>query len=370
MKTDILKRFTTSDTSGGGGFEVGYAKLMLRAMPGKRFRIYRMLARLMEADIDTRTALEFIYEVVSRDGKKKGEPDAVAVEHWLRAYRESGKLSEAVVGWVPQTELLMLETGENSGRFQFALNMMLRLNEKVGSIYGQVVTKLAYPAIMALVALLSVYYLSISFLPQLLALNSKGIWTGSGASLIAFLTWASNWMPIALIGVFGAIVAIIATLPHFRGPLRDILDVIPPWSVNRFVSGVAFLKGVLVLMESGRGLVEAISLVRPNVSPYLAAKIEPVERALREGHDFGAALAQSEDQFPDMELVKEIQIYSRIGRLDEGLFNVVEQWIDTATGRTNAQITVFATVMLGGVFLLLGFVMTGMFDVVGQIKGN
>lgn len=369
MKSALASRISgAAANKAASAFEVNYAKLCLRLFPKTRFRIYKMLARLMEAEIDARTALEFIYDVVSKDGRKAGEPEAIAVSHWLRAYRESGQLSEAVTGWVPQTEVLLLEAGERGGQFQRALEVMLRLNDRMGSIRGKIFGKLSYP--LAMFVLLSgiIYYLATDFMPALAAMKPDGVWTGTGATFVAFLSWAKSWLFWSMAGFAALVVAVFATLPIFRGPVRNVLDFLPPWSVHRFTSGTSFLTALLVLMESGRGLLDAISLVRPNVSPYLTEKIERIETGVREGRDFGSALAMSDDQFPDAALVKEIQIYAHIGRLDQGLISVVEQWMESATARATAQISLLGGAVLFALFATIGFVMTGLFDVMTQLK--
>lgn len=349
--------------------EIPLAKAYLRLFPSARFRIYQMLGRLIDAELDARSALEFIYEVLSQDGKKKGELDAVAVSHWLRAYQEHGRLSEALSGWVPQTEVLLLEAGERSGRFQHALEVMLRLNSKLSSIRFQIAGKLAYPILSALALSGMLYFLATEFIPPILAIKGDaGQWTGTAGSLVEVLLWVNNGLFPTLIGVVALIIGVAASMPYFKGPVRNLFDHMPPWSLHRFISGTGFLTALLVLMESGRGLVESLGLIRPNTSPYMAAKLEKIETAMREGESFGKALAQDGDQFPDIELIKEIQIYGRIGKLDEGLLKVVEQWMDTATNRALSQIGVLGMVIMAGTFIALGFVMTGLYDIIGQLK--
>lgn len=372
--SDVIGRLRGNATSAlstdkQGSVEVTIAKLYMRLFPKARFRIYRTLARLIETDIDGRTALEFIYDVLSNGGRDRGQFDAVAVSHWLSAYREHGRLSEALVGWVPQSEILLIEAGERSGKFQDALDIMIRLNGKLSSIRGAVVAKLAYPVFTGVMLAGALYFLSTDFMPTVAAVKGENAqWTGSAASTVTLLTWVRGGMIPAAIALVIAIGAVIATLPIFRGRVRAVFDKLPPWSLHRFTSGTSFLTAILVLMESGRGLVEALGLVRPNASPYLADKIRHVEKSMKEGEDFATALALNGDQFPDKELIKEIQIYNRIGRLDEGLVNVVEQWMDDATAKAVGQIAVAGMVVMGISFSILGFVLTGLYDIMGQIK--
>jgi|GEM_PF-3527160 type II secretory pathway component PulF len=348
--------------------EVSVAKLYLKLFPDARYRIYRMLARLIDAEIDSRTALDFIYAVLSNDGQNPTELSAIAVRYWIAAHREHGKLSETLDGWVPTAEVLLVEAGERSGRFSQALGVMLRLNDKVASVRSQVISKLTYPVCMSLLLSGVIWFLSTQFVPPLLAIHGSKPWLGQAGQAIAFLQWAQYGVPITIGVLFATAIVITFTLGIFRGPVRTFLDAAPPWSVHRFISGTSFLAAVLVLMESGRGLVEALDITRLGASPYLAVKIDKVRAAMREGEDFGAALLKTGDQFPDRELIKEIQIFDRIGRLDEGLLHIVETWMVDATARVNGQVSILSNLILVGAFSLLGFVFNGVYSIVGQIQ--
>ena len=353
----------------GGALETAVAKLYLKAIPSVRYKIYSMLARLLDAEIDARTALEFIYEVQSSDGKNPNELSAVAVRHWTQALLEHGRLSQALDGWVPLAEILLIEAGEQSGRFSQALGVMLRLNEKVGSIRSQVIGKLTYPVIMTLGLAGTIVFLSTSFVPPLVAIHgSDKPWFGQAAQTIAFLQWSRWGVPITLAGLVLAMIVIGATLGRFSGQMRILLDSWPPWNVHRVITGTGFLAAVIVLMESGRGLVDAVDLTRLGAPPYLAVKLDKIRAAMREGHDFGTALLHTGDQFPDRELIKEIQIYDRIGRLDEGLYNIVETWMADVTVRVNRQIGLVSHLIMVGAFSLLGFVFNGVYAILGQIQ--
>lgn len=349
--------------------EEAVAKLYMRAFPKVRFRIYAMLGRLIGANISGGDALEHIYDVQSDGGRNKGDFAAVALRAWIKAYREHGQLSEAVAGWVPQSEVLLLEAGERSGRFQQALAVMLRLNERMSSIYGMIAGKLTYPVMVALILSGVIYYMATDLMPTVIGLKGgAGQFTGSAGTVAQLMNWVRAWLIPSLLGLVATIAAIIFTMPYFRGPVRVYFDKFPPWGVHRFVSGTSFLTALLVMIESGRGLVDSLSLLQPNASPYMAEKIARIEAAMREGGEFGAALASTSDQFPDKELVKEIQIFGRIGRLDEGLLNVVEEWMVTATDRTRAQIGLVSTLIMFGTFAVLGLVFTGLYDIVNQLK--
>jgi type II secretory pathway component PulF len=351
-----------------GDIEAPVAKLYLRVFPHARYRIYRMLARLIDAEIDSRTALDFIFAVLSNDGRNPNELSAIAVRHWIAAHREHGRLSETLDGWVPTAEVLLVEAGERSGRFSQALGVMLRLNDKVASIRGQVIGKLTYPICMALLLSGVIWFLSTQFVPPLLAIHGSRPWSGQAGQAIAFLQWAQYGLPVTLAVLAGSVIVISLTLGRFRGPIRTLLDAAPPWSVHRFISGTSFLAAVLVLMQSGRGLVEALDITRLGASPYLAVKIDKVRAAMREGEDFGAALLKTGDQFPDRELIKEIQIFDRIGRLDEGLLTIVETWMVDATARVNGQISLLSNLIMVGAFIILGFVFNGVYSIIGQIQ--
>ena len=349
--------------------EITIAKAYLKVFPKTRYRIYGMLGRLLAANIDARSSLEFVYDVLSVGGTRPGEFDAVAVACWINAFKEHGRIAESVTGWVPQNEILLLEAGERSGKFQQALEVMLRLNKKMSVVRGMVAAKLAYPVATGLLLCGVMHFMSTDLIPPMVDMKGgPGAFTGSASTVVSMMDWIRNWMIPTGIGIVSIVAIILTTLPRFRGPARNLLDKLPPWSTHRFLSGTSFLSALLVLMESGKGLADALSLVRPNASPYLAAKIEHIELQMREGSEFGEALSNSSDQFPDVELIKEIQIFGRVGRLDEGLLSVVEQWMDSATSKMGAQIAFVGMIIMAASFMTLGLVFTGLYDIIGQLK--
>lgn len=349
--------------------EITIAKVYLKLLPKTRYRIYGMLGRLLAANIDARSSLEFVYDVLSVGGTRPGEFDAVAVACWINAFKEHGRIAESVTGWVPQNEVLLLEAGERSGKFQQALDVMLRLNVKLSAIRGMMITKLTYPIVTALLLCGVMHFMATDLIPPMVEMKGgAGSFTGSASTVVGMMGWIRAWMIPTGIAIAVSAIAIISTLSRFRGPVRNILDKLPPWSTHRFISGTSFLSAVIVLMESGKGLADALSLVVPNSSPYLYDKVDFIRKQMREGREFGEALALNGDSFPDAELIKEIQIYGRIGRLDEGLLSVVEQWIESATKKMGSQIAFLGMSIMVLSFLALGIVFTGLYDIIGQLK--
>lgn len=345
------------------------AKAYLRLFPKNRYRIYGMLGRLLVANIDARSSLEFVYDVVSTGGTRPGEFEAVAVACWINAFKEHGRIAESVTGWVPQNEVLLLEAGERSGKFQQALEAMIRLNKKMSAVRGIVFAKLAYPIVTGLLLCGVMHFMSTEVIPPMVDMKGgPGAFTGSASTIVVMMGWIRTWMIPTGIGIILSIILVLATLGKFHGSIRNVLDKFPPWSTHRFISGTSFLSALLVLMESGRSLTDALRLVRPNASPYLAAKISYIEEQIREGSEFGEALAASTDQFPDFELIKEIQIYGRVGRLDDGLMSVVEQWMDSATQSVGTQIAFIGSAIMALSFGILGLVFTGLYDIIAQLK--
>ena len=350
------------------GFKIKAAKLYLRFSSAERYRFYRTYGRLLDADVASRDALEFIYIIVSQDGEKPSNMMAIAVAQWLRGLREHGRLSLAVTGWVPRQEVLLIEAGEKSGKFGKAMGIMLELNEKMGEVRGKLASKLPYPIFSALVLAGIIYFMSTEFLPMILTSKPADQWTGSAGSTVHFLQWAQSGLGPSLFAIVAALIGIIATLPYFTGSVRTWCDRLPPWSIHRFLTGTAFMTAVLVYMESGRNLREALELSRENTSPYLVGKINRSLRLVREGIGFGKALQASGENFPERELIQEIQLFEKLGRLDEGLGLIVTSWITDATERMQTQVGILSQAIMMVNFTVLGFVFNGYYDIMNQLS--
>lgn len=104
--------------------EVYYAKLICNFSNQTRLKIYRKIASLMRNRFSLMNALDMLHDGVSNGGKNPSEPMAIAIASWAKALQNGLPFSEALKGWAPDRERLMLSVGDVSDLEGALLNLI------------------------------------------------------------------------------------------------------------------------------------------------------------------------------------------------------------------------------------------------------
>lgn len=85
-----------------------YARMVISFSNKTRLKLYRKIASLMKNRFSLMDALDMLHDGASNGGKNPGEPLAVAIAAWGRSLNNGKTFSEALKGWAPDRERLML----------------------------------------------------------------------------------------------------------------------------------------------------------------------------------------------------------------------------------------------------------------------
>ena len=85
-----------------------FARVMVRLHSEDRLEMYRKLAALLKNRFSLMDGLERLYQIASKDGKNPTDSMALAITSWMTQIRNGSTFSEALRGWAPSTELLLL----------------------------------------------------------------------------------------------------------------------------------------------------------------------------------------------------------------------------------------------------------------------
>ena len=332
------------------GAEVAYAKFMMKASQNDRLRIYRKLASLLRNRFSLMDALERLYDIASNNGKSPGDTTAIAITHWMRSLQNGESFSVALRGWAPQSELLMLSVGDIAN-LDDALANLIHVVEGTKRMKEPLVGALAYPMfLMVMVVLL--------------------IWA-VGAFMVPPMVDVSNWVrhnTFILFAILPIVFGIISwTLPRWKGHLRATFDNIPPWNLYRIFVGVSWLLSLSALVKAGTPVSKALRILRSDSSPYLLYRIERALIYVNNGENLGEALYHTELNFPDKEVVGDLQIYAELDNFQVALDQLANDWLDDSI----RQIEQKAAVLNGFAILLIAaivaWVVMGTFDMQDQL---
>ncbi len=310
--------------------EEGYAKITVRLFEGStRLRFYRKLASLLRNRFSLMDALERMYQIYSDDGKSKGEPFAIAIACWSRSLSGGASFSEAIKGWAPSRECLMLSVGDIS-HLDKALDNLVRVIEGISKMVAPVVSAISYPAFLIVLLFLIIYAIGAFMVPPMLEAAPDLRWTGNAKLMVDMSFWVdSNWYIMVIAFPLTALV-IFLSLANWKGRSRVWFENVPPWSMYRIFTGVSWLLSFSALVSAGTPVSRALMQLRNDASPYLLERINKALIYVNNGENLGDALFKTKYQFPDKEIIGDLRIYAELDNFSAALTQLSNEWLENS----------------------------------------
>lgn len=346
-----------------------YARLIC-SMSGKtRLKIYRKLSSLLHNRFSLMDALERVHNIITNNGKKPNEPMALAIASWSRNLSNGQSFSEALKGFAPNRERLMLSVGDVAD-LEGALKNLIKVAEGSAKMIGPIISALAYPAFLVILTVLVIYAIGAYMVPPMVEAAPDTRWRG----LAADLAWLSNWIihywPFAFATPPVLFIVIFFTLGNWTGGIRVIFDRFPPWSIYRVFSGVCWLLALAALVKAGTPVSIAMRSLRADSNRYLRERIDKSLVYINNGDNLGDALYKSETGFPDDEIIGDLRIYSELDNFEAALDRMANEWLEeSVTGISDraAVLNMIAILMVCGV---IAWAVMGVFEMQDQITSS
>lgn len=279
--------------------------------------VTRQLAALLNAGVP----LERVLLALSRQADR---PQVRELFESLRiSVREGSSLSQAL-GRYPKVFSAsyqgLVSAGERSGRLAFVLERLADALEAQNQLRNTLLTALAYPVIVAVVALAIVMLLMGYVVPQVVGVLSaqKQALPLLTVILIAVSDFLANWGAwLALLLLLGSGLAVfsVVRMPAFRLRVDAALLKLPGAGRMLMLSEAArFASTLSILLGGGMAMTAALSLTaRASSNRWIASRLELVAGWVREGADLGRGLERAE-AFPPL-LVQMVMTGEKSGEL-------------------------------------------------------
>lgn len=169
-----------------------------------RAEFYDALATMLDAGLPLTDALSTLAESADDGGRRA---QRVLIRNLARSVTEGEALFDAMSaapGWFGPAEIAIVEAGQHRGELAAALRVLGERQARSNELAGKLAGVLAYPALVSLVGLAVVIFLSQGPLPRLVeVLTDAGIEPPTlTRSVIAMGSTLTVWWPIALIMIF------------------------------------------------------------------------------------------------------------------------------------------------------------------------
>lgn len=333
-------------------------------------RVLRQIQRLIASGVPMARALDTLYELYSHNGRKKGDPVAIAMNEWRMKLRSGTSLAKAMSGWVTRSEEMIIEAGEQSGTLDTAFTDALNASRVIGEIRGAIIGGMAYPAALLAALIFSIYGFSTNIVPSFTTIVPPEQWTGNPATLYAISQFVTAWTIPILVGLTIAAVAATVSLGRMTGKARVFLDRIPPWSIYKVVQGSSFMIALRGFLRAGIAVPDALRRIGRNGTPYVQHRTRAILAHVNMGRNLGEAMRATGHRFPDPEINGEIAIYAGLDNFTDSLDLLAREWIDNSINRAKDSSRLLSNVMLVLLALVIGYIAMSMWELQQMITDS
>ncbi len=349
-----------------GTVEVYYAKMICRMSNGVRLKIYRKLASLLRNRFSLMNALDLVHSGFSNGGKNPKEPMAIAIASWGRALQNGLPFSEALRGWAPNQERLMLSVGDVSD-MEHALLNLIKVTEGSTKMVRPIIGAITYPFFLFMMSVLIIYAIGVWMVPPMLEAAPNVRWRGMALDLVNLSDWIQkNWLfAFSILPVISLI--IYATVGSWTGRLRATFDHFPPWSLYKIFSGISWLLALSALVKSGMPVSTSLRALRRDSNAYLRERIDKTLVFINNGDNLGQALYKTGLDYPDAEIVNDLKIYSELDNFEEALENMASEWLDESVYLIENKASIFNMIAILTVAGIIAWAVMATFEMQDQI---
>lgn len=346
--------------------EVYYAKMICNMSGETRLKMYRKIASLMSNRFSLMNALDMLHATVTNDGKNPSEPMAIAIASWANALQNGQPFSEALRGWAPDRERLMLSVGDVSD-LESALLNLIKVTEGTTKMIRPIIGAISYPAFLLMMVTLIIYGIGAYMVPPMIEAAPNVQWTGIAKNLADLSDWIRVYWPIAFSIVPVSGIIIYATIGVWTGSIRAIFDKFPPWSLYKVFVGITWLLAMSALIKGGTPVANALRALRRDSTRYLKERIDKTLVFINNGDNLGQALAKTGLEFPDPEIIGDLKIYSEMDNFEEALDKLANEWLDNSAYTIEQKAGILNMVALLLVSGVIAWAVMGTFVMQDQI---
>jgi len=292
--------------------KIHYAKLFMTTKT--RLGIYKKISAYIEDQVSIDIILKTLYEEYLKVSSI--DPRGIMLLDWYNSIVNGKKLFEAMAGWAPPGEQMMIQASEMKGDLSEGFDNAYDSTKSAQDMKKEIMVAVTYPGMLFGMLFTIIYVFSTQAIPKLVAIKPPSEWPDESKSLYELSHFVeTKWFLVLIVFVIAAFFCSWST-KNLIGPIRYALDKLPPWSIYKSFQSSVFLISLSAMMKSGSGLVESIEKMK-NISPkYINYHLEIMTDNFENGKRTGEALSGS---FLDKETRIDIRIFSKTGKIQESM---------------------------------------------------
>ncbi len=326
----------------------------------ERAELYDGLATMLDSGLPL---LEAVNTIIGSTKRRRGAVRSMLVQV-REQLRGGSSLAEAITAhrsWFDAGEVAMIEAGQLSGTLTRVLRTLAERHERSGELSNKLIGALAYPAIVAMVGLGVVIFLSVKTLPDLTQiLTHAGIETPALTAKVMALGQflAGHWLALIVlaVGVLVGLTVLSGLMAKRQIQWPDRLRRLYPKVLRRMAVARVSLQ-LAELLRAGVPVVDALRVLAPTSSGgagrgSLARQLHTAADRVERGDELAAAL--DDEHWFDAEFRGLLAIGQATGELDSLLERIgrryarqAERLIDRLAALLEPSVILTLAVLVG-----------------------
>jgi type II secretory pathway component PulF len=336
--------------------------------PNERMKLYEKISSFLDQGEPIVQTIKALAEEYSSQKKHFGlstDDRGKILSDWAMNLDEAKSFAESIREWVPASEVMIIESGEVSGKLSDSLVIAAETSLSMSKIKGSLIGKSAYPIFLLISALTIVYFFAKSGIPTLTKTLSVDHWPPVAKALYSFSMFIEQWLFIGG-GLFLLVAILIGlSMPRMIGKVRNTLDVIPPWSIYKEVQSAVFLRSLSSMMKTGVPVGKAMTRLRDLSPPYVMNKIREMLSRLNTGSSAGEAIYGN---FLSSESKIDVKIYGNLSNLENAMSTIGVRAIDDVIRKVEKVMGVVFIVSIFMMFSYVGWLLLAVFSLQEAMK--
>lgn len=243
---------------------------------GTRVQFYKDLSEALRHGDQLAARIEKLADRASNEGDMQGP----LFQLWLRRMDDQS-FTEAIVGTVPDSDVMILQAAERSGDLvsglKFTASVIAKTKIMISALRKAVLGS-AFMAVFLLGVLAGFSFYGIPLIEEIVPPKAWP-WIGQQLKGLAQFITESGGTALLCAGAIGA--AFYWSLRNWYGRARVAVDrIFLPYTIYRDFSGSMFLVSLAALMKNGTGLNDALDILSEKASPWLLWHIRQIQLGL------------------------------------------------------------------------------------------
>jgi type II secretory pathway component PulF len=348
-------------------FDPNRAFARLQFTDSRRLRLYRKVAKMLANGLPLLKILGELRARASDNGRNNGDAMVVIFDDCLRMVQNGRMLSEALQPWIPANEQMIIYAGEQSGRLEHTLTVLINVVQAGKKIRRVVLGGLAYPAAILCMIMIYIYVFGTRVVPQFALMVDPAKWRGAAGSLYLMSQLVEKWSVPFVVALAGAIALLLYSLPRWRGSLRALADRVAPYSIYRLLAGSSFLLAFAALQAAGISVEKSLMRLSDAAGPWLRERLDGALMGVKSGLNCGEALRNAGYRFPSREVIDDLCVYAEYKGFTEALAMLADEWIEEGVDTVTAQMKVLNGMAIIALSIVMGWLVTGFFGLQQEI---